>query len=130
MDSPKRPPLLVRIATLTVALGALSALVAHASLSAGCTTPAAGSPVASAEVLVASTSGAASPGIPSSPVPAPDRAATAPGPTAPGATSAAPAAKAARKPRYDVSFPATKAAPVFRPEEDEQAADQGAGQKR
>jgi hypothetical protein len=105
MKSTKRPPLLVRVATLSLALAALSGLVVHASLSAGCGTPSSGAPVASAE---------AQPVVPVS---------------ASASTPARHAPAPASSHRYGVAFPATKAAQVFFPD-DEQPAPAGSARGR
>ncbi len=127
MTSPKRSPLLVRAATLSLALAALTGLVVHASLSAGCGTPSSGSPVASAEAppIIPTSASASAPTL--------ARDAPAPVPSPASSSSARAPAFAAPAPagihRRDLAFPATKAAQVFFPDE-EQPAPAGSGSAR
>ena len=58
MHVPQRPPLVARIAALTLALGTLTALVANASITAGCRGASVEAPAGSAEPVATAVPGA------------------------------------------------------------------------
>jgi hypothetical protein len=125
MPSPQRPSLLIRAATLTLAVSTLVGLVVHSSMAAGCnssgtaTAPTATPDPASAPATTSATSvtASASPASPASPS----------GQTLPGSAnpSAAPSAAPADTARpgslqiipSDEFIPASKSGIVFRPKE-------------